>query len=138
MKEDVQNRSIENKKVFIVEDDILYKDILSTKLSITGAIIIHAENGIDALTEIPKSIPDVILLDLLLPGEVDGFGVLEKIKNDPKLKSIPVIIISNLSETKDLERGMRLGAYRYLVKSMLNLNEIPEYIESALKSGIKS
>ncbi len=132
MKEEAKNTNIENKKVFIVEDDMLFQDMLATKLSRTGAIIVHTENGTDALREIPINKPDVILLDLLLPGEVDGFGVLEKIKNIPDLKNIPVIIISNLSETKDLDRGMKLGAYRYLVKSMLDLNDIPKYIESAL------
>ena len=132
MEERSKTANLENKKVFIVEDDLLFQDMLATKLSKTGAIIIHTENGTEALAQIPNKKPDVILLDLLLPGNVDGFGVLEKIKDIPELKNIPVIIISNLSETKDLDRGMKLGAYRYLVKSMLDLNDIPKYIESAL------
>lgn len=65
---------------------------------------------------------------------MDGFAILEKIKADPDFKDIPVIILSNLSQPEDIEKGIRLGAFRYLTKALVTPTEIVESIESALST----
>ena len=70
----------------------------------------------------------------MLPGVVDGFAILEKIKANPDTKDIPVVILSNLGRIEDIERGTRLGAFRYLTKANVTTKEIIEGLESALSS----
>ena len=74
----------------------------------------------------------MILLDLILPG-IDGFEVLSRTREDPALTSIPVIILSNLGQKDDVERGLKLGAIDYLIKAHFTPNEIIEKIANALK-----
>lgn len=75
--------------------------------------------------------PDVILLDLLLPGK-DGFAFLSDIKSHATLKNIPVIVLSNLSDTKDIERAKSLGAVDYVLKSETDLSAIDAKIKKLL------
>ena len=136
-----ENKTEENKlagkKIFLIEDDLFFARMLTTKLESKKCIFLYATNGKQAIDDVAKANADIIILDLMLPGGVDGFAVLEKIKADPNTKDIPVLILSNLSEAKDVERGMRLGAFRYLVKATVNLDEIADNIESAINSKIK-
>ncbi len=75
----------------------------------------------------------MLLLDLILPG-IDGFEVLSKIKEEPATASIPVVILSNLGQREDVERGLKLGAVDYLVKAHFTPNEIIEKVKANLKS----
>jgi CheY-like chemotaxis protein len=131
------NNPIAGKKVLLVEDDKFYVDLVARKLSNSNCTFSYDSSGDNALVSLQKNIPDVILLDIMLPGTIDGFGVLEKIKKDDKLKNIPVIILSNLSGPQDIERGMKLGAFRYLVKSSIVPSDIIKHIESVFISGVK-
>ncbi len=72
------------------------------------------------------------MLDLILPG-IDGFEVLSRIKDDPFLASIPVIIFSNLGQKEDIERGLKLGAADYLIKAHFTPGEIIEKVRNVLK-----
>ncbi len=110
-------------KVLWVEDDTYLSDIISRKLSGEGCKLVHAATGEEALELAAKEIPDIVLLDILLPG-LGGFEVLERLKNDPKLKSIPVIMTSNLGQKEDIEKGEKLGAEKFLVKATVTLDEI--------------
>ena len=76
--------------------------------------------------------PDLILLDLILP-KIDGFEVLKKIKPDPETKDIPVIVLTNLEESEDVQRAIDLGAKNYLVKANYSLREVVEKIKKALQ-----
>src|SRR5688572_11953183 len=116
--------NLKGKKVFFVEDDLFFANMISDKVLREGGTLIHAPNGEDAVEMVPKHIPDIMLLDLLLPGKIDGFKVLEIVKDNPKLKHIPVVIVSNLSQPEDIDRGMRLGALHYLVKANVTPSEI--------------
>jgi len=84
------------------------------------------------LKKIKEEKPDLILLDLILPG-IDGFEVLTKMKEDPELSKIPVIILSNLGQKEDVERGLKLGASDYLIKAHFTPGEIIEKIKNILK-----
>ena len=82
-----------------------------------------ANTGDEALRKVKTELPDLVLLDLILPGK-DGFMVLEEIKSDPKTKKIPVVILSNLGQESDIKRGKELGAIDYLVKSDIGLMDL--------------
>ena len=94
--------------------------------------IVEAIDGEEGLKKIKETKPDLVLLDLILPG-IDGFDVLSKIKDDPALASIPVIILSNLGQREDVEKGLRLGVVDYLVKAHFTPNEIIAKVKTALK-----
>ena len=76
--------------------------------------------------------PDLILLDVLLPGKYSGLEVLEKIKADPATQQIPVMILSNLGQKKEVEKGLELGAKDYLVKAHFTLSDIMVHIKKIL------
>jgi len=111
------------KTVMWVEDDKFLSDLISRKLSSQGCKMLFAPTGEDALKILEKEKPDIITLDLLLPG-ISGFDVLQKIKSDPKIKSIPVVILSNYSQNNEIERAKDLGADRFLVKASIVLDDL--------------
>ncbi len=126
--------STQNKNILSIEDDELFSNLVSTKLTDLGYGFMLAKNHIEAFEALEKKRPDVILLDMLLPGEMDGFAILKKIKSDENYKDIPIIIVSNLGSVMEIQMGMKLGAFRYLTKSLVTVDEIVENIKSALVS----
>ena len=111
-----------NKKILIVEDDPDLLGLLVNKIQKEGYDVCQATDGQMALSEFTKNVPDLVLLDILIPLK-NGLEVLEEIKT--KIKSeTPVIVLSNLADTKDIEMVTRLGAVDYVVKSNLSLDEI--------------
>jgi DNA-binding response OmpR family regulator len=119
-------------KILIIEDDKFLRELIARKLIAENYEIVEAIDGEEGLKKIKEEKPDLVLLDLILPG-IDGFEVLSKIKEDPALSSIPVIILSNLGQREDVERGLKLGAVDYLVKAHFTPNEIIEKVKAALK-----
>ena len=120
------------RKILIVEDDKFLRDLISKKLTSEGFDIVAAIDGEQGLTMAKESNPDLILLDLILPG-IDGFEVLTRLKADNVTAKAPVIILSNLGQREDVERGLKLGANDYLVKAHFTPNEIVEKIKIVLK-----
>lgn len=104
--------------ILLVEDDNTTRSVLAMVLSRTlGCTVRQAADGaafVNAITQPP--VPDVLILDLELPGEVNGFRILDKIRKHPRLKAMPVIIFSGHTEPRDLERAIALGADAYLSK----------------------
>ena len=121
----------DGKKILIVEDDNLLSEILAKKFIEEKALIGRASNGEDAVSMIKLNRYDLILLDLLLP-KVNGFEVMENLNMSEKSKGTPVIILSNLGQKADVERGTRLGARMFLVKAILSLDEIVEAAQKVL------
>ena len=119
-------------KILIVEDDKFLRELISRKLTSENYEIVEAIDGEEGLKKIEKEKPDLVLLDLILPG-IDGFEVLSKVKEDPALSSIPVIILSNLGQREEVEKGLKLGAIDYLVKAHFTPNEIVEKMKEVLK-----
>ena len=103
------------KKVVIVEDDESISKVYEIKFAKEGIASTLAIDGEEAVLKIGSENPDLILLDLMIPKK-DGFWVLEEIKKNPKLKKIPVIVLSNLGQKSDEERALALGANEYLIK----------------------
>lgn len=120
------------KKILLVEDDTFILEMYATKLLNFGYEVLTAVDGEEALKIVKEKHPDFILLDLVLPS-VDGFEVLKKIKKDPKTKSIPVILLTNLGEKQDVEQGLKLGADDYLIKAHFTPSEVIEKIQNLLK-----
>lgn len=119
-------------KILIVEDDKFLRELIARKLTQENFEISEAVDGEEGLKKIKEAKPDLVLLDLILPG-IDGFEALAKMKDDPALASIPVIILSNLGQREDVEKGLKLGAVDYLVKAHFTPNEIIEKVKTALK-----
>ncbi len=130
----LDNASLMNKKILSVEDDTVFANLISMNLSKFGCVVTTAGDSTQTFEKLGKEKPDLILLDLLLPGDMDGFGILEKIKADPSTKDIPVVILSNLSDAQDVDRGMRLGAFLFLTKALTSPDEIASNLASILSS----
>lgn len=119
------------KKILIVEDDTFLQGLAATKLGKEGYQVFTASNSDEATARIEENTPDFVLLDLMLPG-TDGFGVLKKIRENIKLAKTPVIIFSNLSEDKDIEKAKALGANDFMIKSNFTLEELAEKINQMI------
>jgi CheY-like chemotaxis protein len=121
---------IAGKKVLLVEDDNFLGSILLSRLTSLQAVVTYAKSGEKALEELKKQTPDVILLDILLPG-INGFEVLESVRKNPATKDLTVIVISNFNQVKDQERAQAMGA-SFLVKALVNPDLIVEHVEKTL------
>lgn len=123
--------ALSGKKIMWVEDDKFLSDLISRKLSSVDCVMLHSTNGEDALALLEKETPDIILLDILLPG-MNGFEVLEKLKANQKTRNVPVILLSNLGQQGDIEKAEKLGAKKFLIKATVTLDEILAEIKKAL------
>lgn len=119
-------------KILIVEDDKFLRELISQKLVKEEYDISEAVDGEEGIKKIKEEKPELILLDLILPG-IDGFEVLSRMKEDASISSIPVIILSNLGQKEDVEKGLKLGATDYLIKAHFTPGEIIEKIKAILK-----
>jgi DNA-binding response OmpR family regulator len=110
--------------VLIVEDDVSIDKAYSAKFTHEGIKVKIAEDGEEAMKMLKeKDLPGLILLDLMLPKK-SGFEVLKEVKEDAHLKNIPVLILTNLAQELDADRGMTLGAVEYLVKADVKIEDI--------------
>ena len=125
------NTSLEGKKIMWVEDDKFLNDIISRKLASTKCEFFHSSEGEEAIRMISEHMPDIILLDIVLPG-MDGFEILKRIKADGKIKHIPVMVLSNLGQQSNDEKARSLGAAKFLVKATVTLDDIIEEIKSVI------
>jgi len=119
------------RKILIIEDDGFLQGLEAGKLKKSNYDVITASTGEEGLEKINEKGVDLILLDLVLP-KFDGYEILKKIKDTETLKHIPVVVFSNLSETKDIEKAKALGASDFMVKSNFTLDELVEHIEKIL------
>jgi len=117
--------------VLLVEDDVFVSDIYQTKLSHDGFSVLVARNGLEAIKKLETEVPDLILLDIIMPY-VDGIEVLKKIKSDDRLDKIPVILLTNLSEKEKIDEALEIGANDYLIKSHFTPSEVMEKINALL------
>jgi DNA-binding response OmpR family regulator len=121
------------KKILLVEDEVFLSEIIFRKLSSFGASVFRADDGEDALQVLLRETPDIILLDIVMPG-MDGFELLEKLKASEKTAAIPVILFSNLEQQSDVERGKKLGAAGFIVKVSMTPDEVAEKLSEVLAS----
>ena len=117
------------KKVLLVEDDPLLIDIYTTKLKKEGFLVEVAVDGEGALRSYKKEKPDLVLLDIVLPNR-NGWEVLKTINKDPERPKI--IILSNLGQKEEIQKGLSLGADKYLIKANYTPSEVIEEIKKIL------
>ncbi len=120
------------KKILFVEDEPTLQKAVGEILTQEDFKVLSALDGEKGLESIKKEAPDLVLLDLILPKK-DGFEVLKEMKEDEKLKDIPVIVLTNLEGTGDVEKALSLGATTYLVKANYELEDVVKMIKQTLK-----
>ncbi len=121
------------RKILVVEDDGVLRDVLMEKLRTSGYVPVGAEDGEVAMVKIKEEKPDLVLLDILMPKK-DGMEVLEDMNADEEMSKIPVIIISNSGQPVEIERAKKLGAKDFLVKAIFDPSEVLSKVEAILKS----
>lgn len=123
---------LEGKKILWVEDDDFLAGMIAKKLLTIGVDFDRASDGESALRSIDTKKPDIVMLDIMLPN-MSGTEVLQRIKENPDTKNTPVVMLSNLSQSDDLEKAKELGATKFLVKASMTLDEIISEMENILK-----
>ncbi len=122
------------KKILLVEDDPFLGTLLAHRLERDGGfMVVRALTGDEALQKLETFVPDLVLLDIILPGK-SGFEVLEELRQRPGA-TWPVIILSNLGQDVDMARGKELGAVDYVVKAKVSIDEIIQKVHTYLAVG---
>ncbi|TSC79308.1 MAG: two-component system, OmpR family, alkaline phosphatase synthesis response regulator PhoP [Parcubacteria group bacterium Gr01-1014_29] len=119
------------KNILFIEDESALQRALGDAVRSNGYTVQQALNGDDGLRMAKSEHPDLILLDLVLPQK-DGFEVLSAIHDDPELKNIPVIVLTNLESPEEVEKALSLGASTYLVKAHYSLEEVLTKIKQVI------
>lgn len=117
-------------KILVAEDEKQIADMIAFKLTNSGHQVIRAQDGEQALKLARLEIPDLIMLDAMMPG-LSGFEVLRRLKIDSELRSVPVIMVTAKGHERDVLSGLRGGAVDYVVKPF-SLKELAARVELAL------
>ena len=120
------------KHILLVEDDPFLIDIYTTKFKQANFKVGVATNGEEALAKLKEKTPDLVVLDLVLP-RIDGWEVLRRIKANPKLKDLKVVALSNLGQKEEVEKGLKLGATKYLIKAHYTPSQAVEEVKRCLE-----
>lgn len=118
-------------KILLVEDDAVISEMYANKFKDEGFEILLAKDGEEALVRALEAAPDLILMDVVLP-KMDGFEVLRKIRENPGLKNIRIVFLTNSAEKEDVARGMALGAEAYIVKADYTPGKVVEKVKEIL------
>ena len=120
-----------DKKILIIEDDVILREVLSDFLVKEGFTVVTASNGEEGVNQAKKKKPDLIILDIILPKK-DGFEVIKDLKRDEKTEKISIVLLTNLESLNDIEKALNLGATTYLIKSDYSLEEVVKKIKDIL------
>ena len=120
-------------KILLVEDDESLSNVYVTRFEAEGFEIRRVGNGEDALAACINYQPDIVLLDIMMP-KVDGFDVLDILRNTSQTKDLKIIILSALSQEMDMDKAMKLGADDYLIKSEVTIADVVNKVREELKS----
>lgn len=119
-------------KILIIEDEDMLSNVIKEEFSDAGYVIEVAKDGEEALGLAKNFLPQLILLDLVLPKK-GGLDVLSEIKSDPELKKVPVIILSNMAEDESIKKALAMGAEDYFIKAQNSISEILEKVRKYIK-----
>lgn len=122
-----------NKKtrILLIEDEEMLANMYEVKFKNEGFDLEKALDGADGLAKAKANVPDFILLDIIMP-KMDGFSVLKSLKEDSVTKNVPVILLTNLGQEEDIEKGKELGAVGYLVKANITPSEVVAEVKKKL------
>ncbi len=119
-----------HQSVLIVDDEPMARTLLRLMLVRAGFHVAEAEDGFDALDKVRKNQPDVILLDVMMPG-MDGFSVCEQLRNEADTTELPIIMLSAKTDLDSINKGLRAGATVYLTKP-ISPEELTQHVKDAL------
>ncbi|MDX9893382.1 MAG: response regulator [Patescibacteria group bacterium] len=119
-------------KVLLVEDDQTLLEMYELKFKEAGFDLILAADGESGLELAKKEMPAVVLLDIMMP-KMDGFAVLTQLRQDDATKNIVILMLSNLGQQTDIEKGKQLGAQDYVVKASMTPTQVVEKVKSYIK-----
>lgn len=134
MPENQTAASTNQKTVLIVEDDPFLSNLLKTRFERAGINVLRAADGDEALKIINSTKLDLVMLDIIIPKK-SGFEVLETMRENPQLMNMPVIIVSNLGQEGDIQRGKNLGAMAYFIKAQVSIDDIVSRVKAFLDTG---
>lgn len=120
-------------KILIIEDEEFLLDMYKTKFEQAGYAIITANDGLEGFELAKKEQPDLVLLDLILP-KLDGFKVLEKLRQETSTKKIKIFILSNLGQSDEVNKGLATGADGYFIKANLTPSQLLEKINAVFNN----
>lgn len=127
------NQPNQRTRILVIEDDRFLADILMNHLPQWELWDIDlAMAGEEGLNKMRAAKPDLVLLDLVLPG-MNGYEVLQRAKADRELADIPILIISNLGQKEEIDKGMSLGAEDFLIKANSNVDDIRDKVKKVLE-----
>jgi CheY-like chemotaxis protein len=128
----MEKREEDDVRVLFVEDDPAVAQMYKLKLELDGYSVEIAIDGEQAVARALAEPPDIVFLDIRLP-KLDGLGVLEALRGHERTRQIPVVILSNYSERELIDRGLKLGALEYLIKSQTTPAKVAGGVEGWLK-----
>ncbi len=123
-------------KILIIEDDPVFQQTLQEFLRADGFEVASAVDGEEGIELVREKSPDLVLLDIILPKK-NGYEVIAELKKEPTTKNIPIVLLTNLGGTQDVEKALELGATTYLVKSDYKLEEVAGKIKAILGTAKK-
>lgn len=118
--------------VLVVEDSLCTREVMMKILRREGYEVIGASSGREAIEAVHHYVPDLVLLDMMMP-EMDGMTVLATLRQEPNLKQLPVIVLSALSDERQIHKARELGASDYLIKSRFSYDELLDTVGQHVK-----
>jgi len=129
-------KPLEGLRALWVEDDAFLAEFITKTLTDGGADVVYVNSGEQALEKIESEEFDVAVVDILLPG-VDGWDVIQKVREHKNTQNIPIIVFSNLGRQEEVNKGIELGADRFIVKSSIHPKELISEVQKALENRNK-
>ncbi|MBI5133877.1 MAG: response regulator [Candidatus Taylorbacteria bacterium] len=124
----MKENNLNGAKIVWVEDDKFLVSLIEKRMSETGAKLVQVTDGAKAVDAVKAEKPDIVILDLLMPN-LDGLEILKRLKENAETRHIPVLVLSNLGQEKEIQRAKELGAAKFIVKAAVGLDEIVPEIE---------
>ncbi|MBI3305341.1 response regulator [Candidatus Parcubacteria bacterium] len=118
-------------KILIVDDDSMIRDIYLRKFRESGFVVTVVADGPTAIQKIEEDPPDVVLLDLVMP-QMDGFEVMREVAKRKLIKMPKLVLLTNLGQKEEIEKGLALGAQDYIIKAHLTPSEVVERVRTVL------
>jgi len=125
-----------SQSVLVVDDEPMARTLLRLMLVRAGFEVSEAENGFDALEKVEGNLPDLILLDVMMPG-MDGFTVCQKVRAREETAELPIIMLSAKTDSDSINRGLLVGATKYLTKP-ISPEELTKHVRGALGNNIEA
>lgn len=124
-------------RILLAEDDRFLRKAAEATLRRAGHAVLTAADGEETVDRARAQRPDLILLDLIMP-KLQGFEVLRRLKADPATAAIPVVVLSNLGQERDVQQALAAGAAAYYVKANISLHDLAERVDGLLRREVRS